>query len=69
MFCFALLFVPGVFLTYRINLFYEDSYCLSLECLESEDDMREMVTRMQTVAPKLTASHEVREGGREKGSE
>ena len=60
MFCFALLFVPGVFLTYRINLFYEDSYCLSLE---SEDDMREMMTRMQTVAPKLTASHEVREGG------
>ena len=37
MFCFALLFMPGVFLTYRINLFYEDSYCLSLECLESEE--------------------------------
>jgi hypothetical protein len=46
----------------RINLFYEDSYCLSLDCLDSEDDVRELVTRMQNVAPRLTASHEVREG-------
>ena len=46
-----------------MNLFYENSFCLSIECLESEDDLREMVTRMQTLAPKLTASHEV-SGGR-----
>lgn len=51
----------------RMNLFYDNSHCLSLDCLESEDDVRELITRMQAVAPRLTASHEV--GGERKGVE
>lgn len=44
----------------RMNLFYDDCYCLSLDFHESDDELREMITRIQAVAPRLTSSHEVR---------
>ena len=44
----------------RINLFYDDSYCLSLECYETnEDDCADIWNRLHSLAPKLTLSHEV----------
>ena len=45
----------------RINLFYDDSHCLSLECYENDEDCVEICTRLHNIAPKLTLSHEVRD--------
>ena len=46
-------------LSLRINLFYDGTHCLSLEVYE-QDDTREITTRLLTLAPCLTTSHEVR---------
>ena len=43
----------------RINLFYDVAYCISLECCDFEEDMLEIITRLQTLASNLTPSHEV----------
>lgn len=43
----------------RINFFYDVAFCVSLECCDYEDVM-EIITRLKTLAPNLTPSHEVR---------
>lgn len=42
-----------------MNIFYDTFYCVSLESYEMEEDVREIASRLQAIAPKLTASHEV----------
>lgn len=42
----------------RLNLFYDDSHCLSLELYDSEEEPGEIATRLQAVAPRLSLSHE-----------
>ena len=44
---------------YRINLFYDNSNCISLDCAETEDDAGEICFRLHSIAPKLSLSHEV----------
>jgi len=44
-----------------MNLFYDDTFCLSMESLESDEDTRELLTRLHSISPKLTSSHEVRD--------
>jgi hypothetical protein len=41
----------------RINLFYDGTYCLSIEVYD-QDDAREITSRLLTLAPCVTASHE-----------
>ena len=43
----------------RINLFYDVAHCISLECSDYEEDVLEIITRLQTLASNLTSSHEV----------
>ena len=51
--------IAPVYMYYRINLFYDVAYCISLECSDCEEDIMEIVTRFQALAPNLTPSHEV----------
>lgn len=44
---------------FRINLFYDGSYCVSLEVNEVED-VRDITCRLLALGPCLSASHEVR---------
>ena len=65
--CLAYLFVYIIYLQVhvhvttfcRINLFYDVAYCISLECCDFEEDVAEIITRLQTLASNLTTSHEV----------
>lgn len=53
----SMLTSPHSFL--RLNIFYDDCYCVSLEVQDGEEDLRDIAHRLQATAPKLTPSHEV----------
>lgn len=53
----SMLTSPHSFL--RLNIFYDDCYCVSLEAQDGEEDLRDIAHRLQATAPKLTPSHEV----------